>query len=99
MGTVNWTLGGYGNDDNKNLRGTRDRASDEFTSSTSEGAITGLTAAVGDVLSISVDEPAWVRFGGRTAALGTGFYLNANETTNFEISFGDEGAVSIIDVA
>jgi len=97
MGTLNWTITTAGR--NPNVSSTGDSASGAATTSTSEGAVSGLTLQPGHVISMTATEPMWVRFGGRTAAVGTGHYLPEAVTRDFEVQPGDDGAVSAIDVA
>ena len=97
MGTLNWTLGAKGT--NPNLMAAGDQSSGAFTSSTSAAAVTSCTPQVGQVVHLYADEAMWVRFGGKTAAVGTGHHLPATTERWFEITSGEAGAVSAIDVA
>ena len=103
MGTLNYTLGYYAGDNNKNLIGTALSTSDAFTSSTTAANVTdgsgAIAASVGQVFRAVIDEDAWIAFGGRTATVGNDFFMRANVEYDWEISVGDSGAVSIIDVA
>lgn len=99
MGTLNYTAGSYANDDNKNILGSRDRASGSHTTSTTAGDIASFTAEVGDVMDFYPSENMWVRFGGRPAAVGTGYFLVGSLVRQIEIGPGDEGTVSVIDEA
>lgn len=98
MGTVNWTLGTYGRDKARSIMGSRPISSDAFTSSTSAANITGLSPRVGDVLRVHASTAGWMDFGGRTAAAGSGHYIPADATVEFEIAPGDDGNVSFIDL-
>lgn len=99
MGTLNWTVEAEGNR-NKNVAGSQDNASGAATTSTSEGAVSGLTPQAGQIVTLTASEEMWVRFGGRTAAVGTGKYIPANVPMSFEVSTGDSNkAVSAIDVS
>ena len=61
------------------------------------GAGTAITANEGDILTIQVNEPARIAFGGETATATYGHITFADETAEFEIPAS--GAISIIDVA
>lgn len=102
MGTLNYTNGIYGTDTARTLMGTIVHASDAFTTSTTaanvENSGTDISTRAGDVFRCVASEAMWIRFGA-TAAVGTGFYLLADKDYEFEISPGDEGEVSVIDVA
>ena len=99
MGTLNWVIEGYA-DSAQTIASSADNGSGAATTSTSEGAVSGFTPQVGEVVSLTASENMWVRFGGRTAAVGTGKFLPANMHMSFEISVGDSGgAVSAIDEA
>lgn len=97
MGTVNWTVSNYAADDNKNISGTTDRSSGAFSTSGAASNITGLSAGVGEVVHLGSDTSHWVRFGGRVAAVGSGFHLSGGSRINWEVSPGDEGPISIIE--
>lgn len=103
MGNLSYTLGEYGADNARTLMGTEPVTSDAFTSSTSAASVTdgggAISAKVGQVFRCSIDEAAWIAFGGRTATVGNDFHMNANTTYWFEIAPGDAGAISVIDVA
>ena len=96
MGTLNWTVTAAGAN-NPNIRASGDAASGSFTTSASAANVTNLTAQVGQTVTITGVEAHWVRFGGRTAAVGSGHYLSAGEKADFEIQQGDAGAVSAIE--
>lgn len=61
------------------------------------GAGSAISANVGDILTIQVDEAARIKFGGETATATDGLIVYANETADLEVS--GVGNISIIDVA
>ncbi len=100
MGTLNWTVLPYSRDENRNVPGTRDHASNNHTTSTSAAAITGLVPQKGQVVRMQASEDMWVRFGGRTVAVGTGLHIASGQTADFEVSELDDNlAVQAIDVS
>lgn len=101
MGTLNFTLGHYGRDNARTIMGSNIVTSDAYTTSTSatfvEDGVGDITAARGQVFRCTIDEAAWVAFGGRTATVGNDFYMAANTTYEWEIA--TDGKISVIDVA
>lgn len=97
MGTLNWTLTGANTPET--VMSANDESSGAATTSTSEGAVSGFTPEVGQIAYMCADAAQWVRFGGRTAAVGTGFYLPANTPIWVKIDQGMGGAVSSIEIA
>lgn len=97
MGTLNWTLSTPGT--NPNVMSANDQSSGAFTTSTSAAPVTSCTPHTGQTIVVHADEAMWIRFGGRTAAVGTGYYIPATTDKWFEITTGMGGAVSTIDVA
>ena len=101
MGTLNYTVGVYARDRNKNIMATDYRTSDAFTSSTAAANVTdgsgAITLSAGEVFRAHMDEAAWIRFGGVTATVGDGFYIPPDQS--FEWECDTPGTVSIIDVA
>ena len=104
MGTASFTVG-RGNksrrDGSYTILSTTKRTSGSYTTSTSasnvEDGSGDITIAAGDVLQIHASEAMWINFGGVAAAVGTGFYIPAGETRQYECE--DAGTVSAIDVA
>ena len=96
MGTLNYTVTASGR--NPNVQSAGVVASDNHGTTTSEGAVTGLTTQNGQVVKCVADEAMWISFGG-TAAVGTGHILTANIPEWFEIDRDTAGAVSAIDVS
>lgn len=103
MGTLNYTLGLYGGDTARSVMGTTRIQSDAFTTSTSASFVddgtTDITARAGEVFRCTISEAAWIAFGGRTATVGNDFYMRADTEYEWEISPGDAGKISVIDVA
>lgn len=98
MATLNWTLGGYCSNGNNNVMSANDQASGAATTSGAAGAVSGFVPQTGQVAEMTASADMWVRFGGRTAAVGTGFFLPAGTTKWVEIGSDMNGAVSAIDV-
>lgn len=103
MGTLNYTLGRYSRSNARSVMGTTIETSDAFTTSTTAGFVEDgsgdITAGAGAIFRCTIDEPAWIAFGGRTATVGNDFYMRADVEYEWEISPGDEGKISVIDVA
>lgn len=101
MGTLNYTVTTFGkkggNRGSGNTIGTSERASGAFTTSTSAADITSLTVQADEIFRATASEDMWIRFGGNTAAVGTGFFLASGATLDFEVTAA--GAVSTIDVS
>jgi hypothetical protein len=103
MGTATFDICRSGRT-NDNVPG-KFRTSGAHTTSTSasnltDGAAGGgsaITARLGDILHINVDENARVMFGGEAATATLGFILFANQARDLEVSA--DGTISIIDVA
>lgn len=103
MGTATYSISRSGRT-NPNLPG-KFRVSGAHTTSTTAsnltdgvaGGGTAVTARLGDVLTIRMDEDARVMFGGLTATATVGHILFANETRDLEVEA--DGTISIIDVA
>lgn len=99
MGTVNFTVGKYGT--GNTIFSTAIKTSDAYTSSTTasnvEDGSGDISLVQGDVMRATIDEAAWIAFGGTTATVGTGFYMRAD--TEYEWECKTPGTVSIIDVA
>lgn len=98
MGTLSWSQTESGRL-NKNIQSSRYTAGGAFTTSTTAGNVTGLTTSLGDVVVFHADEAMRVRFGGTAATASTGHYIPAGQQRDFEITTGDTGTVSAIDVA
>jgi hypothetical protein len=103
MGTATFSISKYGVA-NPNVRGrlVTSGAHTTTTSATSltdgaAGAGSAVSASQGDVLTIRVDEPARIKFGGETATATDGLIVFADETADLEVS--GTGAISIVDVA
>jgi hypothetical protein len=103
MGTLNYTLADYGVDNARTLISSRPVTSDAYTSSTSatfvEDGAGDITVGVGQVFRATIDEAAWIAFGDRVATVGNDFYMRPDTEYEWEIAPGDDGKVSIIDVA
>lgn len=97
MGILSWTICKART--NPNVYNATEKASGAYTSSTSAGTVTNLSANDGDAVRMHADEAMWVRFGGRTAAVGTGFYIPAGAVLDVVIDAASAGAASAIDVA
>jgi hypothetical protein len=97
MGTLSWTV--CKARPNPNTYGATEKASGSYTSSTSAGTVTSLSPNDGDAVRLHADEAMWVRFGGRTAAVGTGFFIPASGVLDVVVDAASQGAVSAIDVA
>lgn len=98
MGTLNWTVTSVGSAI-KGVKASSDNGSGAFTTSISAAAVTSLSPHIGQIVQLTASEDMWVRFGGRTSAVGTGHFLPAGVPEVFEVVAGDGGAVSAIDVA
>lgn len=98
MGTLSWSITESGRY-NKNVQSSRLVSSNAFTTSTSAANVTGLTTVLGDIMICHADEAMRIRFGGTAATAATGHYLPAGLPIQFEITQGDTGTVSVIDVA
>lgn len=97
MGTLNWTVSAYGAKA-PTVSASGDSASGSFTTSGAAAAVTNLSPNVGAIVTVTAAvTAAWVRFGGRTAAVGTGHYIAEGATRDFEVQTGDAGAVSAIE--
>ncbi len=96
MGTVNWTVTNYGAKF-PTVSSSGYAASGSFTSSASAANITSLSPRPGNVVSITALQGTWIRFGGTAAAVGSGHYIPANQTRDFEVQQGDAGTVSAIE--
>ena len=99
MGTLNWSQAPYGRDPARSLLSTQLDSSGTHATSTTASNVASLTAEVSMVLRLHADEAMRVRFGGATATATTGFYIPAGTFADFEVSPGDDGTVSVIDVA
>ena len=97
MGTLNWTITEAGQR-NTVVASSGVAASGAFTTSGSAANVTNLAPKSGCIVSLTASQAMWVNFGGRTAAVGTGHYLPAEATRDFEVMQGDAGQVSAIDV-
>lgn len=97
MGTLNWTVTAYGAKA-ATVSASGDSASGSFTTSGAAAPVTNLTPNPGAIVTVTAASVgAWVRFGGRTAAVGTGHYIPEGATRDFEVQTGDSGAVSAIE--
>jgi hypothetical protein len=103
MGTLNFTVGRYAKSKGSGaatLMSSNIRASDAFTTSTSaanvEADAADIIMAIGEVLRVHADEAMWISFGGVAATVGTGFYVPAETTLEWECATA--GLVSAIDV-
>lgn len=103
MGTLNFTLGTYGRDEARTLISSRPLTSDSYTTSTSasnvEDGSGDITAGERQVFRATINEAAWIAFGGRTATVGGDFYMRPDVEYEWEIAAGDAGTISVIDVA
>ncbi len=103
MGTLNYTLGGYCKDGARSVMSTRPRISDAYSTSTSatnvEDGSGDISARAGEIFRCTISEAAWIAFGGRTATVGNDFYMSADREYEWEIHPGDDGTISVIDVA
>jgi len=104
MGTLNFTVGSYAKTKGSGaatIMSSNIRASDAFTTSTSaanvEADATDITLSVGEVLRVHADEAMWISFGSVAATVGTGFYVPADVSLEWECATA--GTVSVIDVA
>ena len=104
MGTLNFTVGSYAKSKGSGaatIMSSNIRASDAFTTSTSaanvEDGSGDIIMALGEVLRVYADEAMWLSFGGVAATVGTGFYVPAETTLEWEGA--TVGNVSAIDVA
>lgn len=101
MGTLNFTVGSYAGDGNKNILSSRFRTSGAHTTSGAasfaEDAAGDVAARTGEVVTLTADVAMWVRFGDAVAAAGVGHYLPATMPMFFEIAPGDNGRISAID--
>jgi len=96
MGTLNWTQTTAGRNPNVSSSGVS--ASGAFTTSGVAANVTSLSPYPGDIVTLTATQAMWVNFGGTAAAVGSGHYLPAEASRDFEIQQGDAGAVSAIDV-
>lgn len=103
MGDFSFTVGRYSRSNARSVMGTTVETSDSFTSSTTaafvEDASGDITVGAGAIVRATCSEDAWVAFGGRTATVGNDFKMLAGNEYEWEISPGDEGKISVIDVA
>ena len=104
MGTLNFTVGSYARTRGNGpatLISTSLRTSGSHTTSTTAANVQvsaqDVSLSAGDVFRAVIDEPAWVRFSGNTAAVGTGFYMRAD--IEYEWECESPGAISVIDVS
>lgn len=101
MGTLNFTVGSYARDGNKNIADTAYRTSGAHTTSGTasfaEDAGGDIELRAGEVFMATASVAMWVRFGGGVAAAGTGHYLPAEASREFEVGPGTAGKVSAID--
>lgn len=101
MGTLRFTVCGFGRTSGKTVTGTTVKTSDAYTSSTAasyvEDGSGDITLQFGDVLQVFHDEAAWIRFGDDVATVGDGFFLPASTFREYECD--NPGKVSIIDEA
>ena len=97
MATLNWFVTKASA--NPNAMDAFETASGQATTSTSAANVSGLTPSGGEVVSLTASAAMWVRFGGRTAAVGTGIPIAAGETKNLVVPGYAAGAVSAIDEA
>lgn len=106
MGTLNFTVTTYGvgpsNESAGNIPSTTARTSGAYTTTTSasnvEDGVGDITLYPGEIFRASASEDMWINFGS-AAAVGTGFYIAAGDTLEWECSSADAGTVSVIDVA
>lgn len=102
MGTLNFTLGSYGRDGNRNVMDTAFRTSGAYTTSGTasfvEDAGGDIELRTGEVIEYTPSVAMWVRFGGSAAAVGTGHYAAAATTYYREVGPGTAGKMSAIDV-
>jgi len=96
MGTINWTVTAAV-PKNSTVSSSGDSSSGAFTSGASAAAITNLSPTAGNIVTITPAQDTWIRFGGKTAAVGTGHFIGAATTRDFEVQQGDAGAVSSIE--
>lgn len=107
MGTINFTVTTYANGPSHGEGGvipsTLVKTSGAYTTTTSatnvEDGTGDISLTLGDVFRASASEAMWVSFGGTTAAVGTGFYIGADQTFEWECAAADAGNVSVIDVS
>lgn len=71
------------------------KQSGTFVTSATAAQVTGLTPSSGDHVRVFSTGNIWLRFGGLTAALGTGFFVPANQSVDIEVH--QSGNVSVID--
>lgn len=98
MGTLSWSITESGRL-NRNIQSSRHVASGTFTTSTSPANVTSLSPSVGDIVVVHADEAMRIRFGDTASATNSGHYLVAGQIREFDIAPGDDGAVSVTDVA
>lgn len=105
MGTLNFTVTKYGrqgrHSGGASIAATEVITSDAHTTSTAASNVAdgsgAITLALGQVFRCHADEPMWVNFGGAAATVGDGFFIPADQTSEFECT--EAGTVSAIDVA
>jgi len=102
MGTLNFTVTEYPDREEAPITSSTYRTSGAHTTTTSasnvEDGSGDISTAPGEVFRATASEAMWIRFGA-AAAVGTGHYIGADQTLEWEISAGDAGVVSAIDVA
>lgn len=80
-----------------NARRVSGAHSTSTTASTVQASSVNVVLAHGEIFRAHADEAMWIAFGGTTAAIGTGFYIPANQTIAVECTL--TGTISVIDVA